>query len=195
VQEKREQIATIKKELAQSEEEAEIVGGETTGLNSARQELLKTNRADRALLTSILSERDSTRKQLAEARNALENLRERKLEADRLARNVSLREQNFRLYDKNLEESRILAALDKAQLSNVALIEKAHVTAYSDLRQRVGIVVLASIVGLVFGLTIAFGLEFLNNSLRTPEDVEYYLKAPVLATIPDLRGTPKAIEG
>ena len=44
--------------------------------------------------------------------------------------------------------------------------------------------VLGAVVGLIFGLGIAFFLEYLDTSVKTLEDVERYLQVPVLAVIP-----------
>ncbi|MEM1086016.1 MAG: polysaccharide biosynthesis tyrosine autokinase [Verrucomicrobiota bacterium] len=43
---------------------------------------------------------------------------------------------------------------------------------------------LGAIVGLIFGVGIAFFLEYLDTSVKTLEDVERYLQVPVLAVIP-----------
>jgi len=43
---------------------------------------------------------------------------------------------------------------------------------------------LGAVVGLVFGIGIAFFLEYLDTSVKTLEDVERYLQVPVLAVIP-----------
>jgi polysaccharide biosynthesis transport protein len=44
--------------------------------------------------------------------------------------------------------------------------------------------ILGAIVGLIFGVGIAFFLEYLDTSVKTLEDVERYLQVPVLAVIP-----------
>ena len=44
--------------------------------------------------------------------------------------------------------------------------------------------VLGAVVGLIFGVGIAFFLEYLDTSVKTLEDVERYLQVPVLAVIP-----------
>jgi capsular exopolysaccharide synthesis family protein len=44
--------------------------------------------------------------------------------------------------------------------------------------------VLGAVVGLIFGVGIAFFLEYLDTSIKTLEDVERYLQVPVLAVIP-----------
>lgn len=43
---------------------------------------------------------------------------------------------------------------------------------------------LGAVVGLIFGVGIAFFLEYLDTSVKTLEDVERYLQVPVLAVIP-----------
>ncbi|MGJ8676036.1 MAG: GumC family protein [Akkermansiaceae bacterium] len=44
--------------------------------------------------------------------------------------------------------------------------------------------VLGAIVGLIFGVGIAFALEFLDTSVKSLEDIERFLQVPVLAVIP-----------
>ncbi|RYD40345.1 MAG: hypothetical protein EOP83_35425, partial [Verrucomicrobiaceae bacterium] len=43
---------------------------------------------------------------------------------------------------------------------------------------------LGAVVGLIFGVGIAFFLEYLDTSVKSLEDVERYLQVPVLAVIP-----------
>lgn len=44
--------------------------------------------------------------------------------------------------------------------------------------------VLGAVVGLVFGIAIAFFLEYIDTSVKSLEDVERFLQVPVLAVIP-----------
>lgn len=44
--------------------------------------------------------------------------------------------------------------------------------------------VLGVVVGLIFGVGLAFFIEYLDTSVKTMEDVEAFLKVPVLAVIP-----------
>ena len=48
---------------------------------------------------------------------------------------------------------------------------------------------LGAAVGLIFGISIAFFLEYLDTSVKSLEDVERYLQVPVLAVIPKDVGT------
>jgi len=192
VQEKKEQIALLKTELATAEKEGDVIGRETTELNPLREVLQKELAAAQALLTSQTSQLEALRRQVREATSALNPLRDKKVEGDRLFRVVELQKDAFMLYGKKLEEARIAAGLGKEQLANVAVIEKPHAALATDLLKRILMVFAAGFLGIVIGIAIAFGLEFLNNSFRTQDDVEHYLGLPVLATIPDLRDRPVA---
>ncbi|MGH7822313.1 MAG: GumC family protein [Candidatus Binatia bacterium] len=141
----------------------------------------------RAVLSSRGSQRQAVEGQITKTRTALNTLRERRLEGERLTRDVNVQRDAFLLYGKKLEEARIATQLGREQLSNVAVIERPHATRWTDRDERVGTLLLASMVGLTLGLVIAFALAFFNKSLRTRRDVEAYLGLPVLATIPDLR--------
>ena len=168
VQERREQVALIKKELRS---------------------------AEKVFLSSLNSQRDTLRAQVREASAALAAMREKKLEFNRLSRMVELSRDAFMLYGKKVEEARMAAKLDKEQLSNVAVIEEPYAPFGTDIYKRIAVTLLAAIVGLSLGVAIAFGFDFFNNSVRTEDDVEYYLGVPVLASIPDFKDRPLALEG
>lgn len=190
VQEKKEQIALIKSELAAAEKEGDVIGRETTDLNPLREALQKELAAAQALLTSQASQIEAVREQVRDATGALNPLREKKVEGDRLSRTVELQKDAFMLYGKKLEEARIAAGLGKEQLANVALIEKPHATLQTDFFRRILMLIASGLLGLMLGIASAFGIEFMNNSFRTQDDVEHYLGLPVLAAIPDLRDRP-----
>jgi capsular polysaccharide biosynthesis protein len=44
------------------------------------------------------------------------------------------------------------------------------------------------VAGLVLALGVALGVEYFDNTLRTPDDVERYLGLPVVAIIPVIGG-------
>ena len=45
-------------------------------------------------------------------------------------------------------------------------------------------IVLGLVVGSILGVFLAFFLEYWDRTIRTPDDVERYLKLPVLSAIP-----------
>lgn len=49
---------------------------------------------------------------------------------------------------------------------------------------------ISPVIALILGLMVAFLLEYLDNTLKTIEDVENYLDMPVLGVIPHIVGAP-----
>lgn len=193
VQEKKEQITILRKELEGADKE-EIIGKEVTGLNPVREGLMRELTTTQTQLSSLITKRDTLRKQIREISATLPGLREKQLEVERRSRTVGLHKEAYQLYGKKLEEARIATGLGKEQLGHIAVIEAPHsMQMIGDFQRRTGLVILAAFVGLALGMTIAFGFEFFNNSLRTQEDAEHYLGLPVLAAIPDLRDRPVAL--
>jgi len=208
VEEKREQVAVLRRELAAvtmqvataarergaflkqaleaAEREGEILGREATGPNPVRERFENELGLATAKLPSLLSERDAVRRQVDELRPALDGMRDKKLEAARRARAVDVRKDEFLLYRKRLDEARLSAGLDREELANLTVIDRPHAELGSDVKKRIAIAILAPIVGLALGLAVALGVEFFRNPIRTHEDVEHYLGLPVLATIPEL---------
>ena len=68
---------------------------------------------------------------------------------------------------------------------NVAKIwEKAEPSMYPAKPNVIAIMGGALFIGLFFGVVLAFFIEYLDTSVKTLDDVERYLKTPVLAVIP-----------
>jgi len=179
-------LKQVKVELAAAQKEADVPARESVGPNPLREGLERDLIAARAQATALASQRDTLRQQSRDAATALASFRDKKVGADRLVRNVAVARESFLTHAKRLEESKIAAGLDKQNLSDIAIVEQPYSTGDSDWLKRILIIVLAAVVGTGLGVASAFTIEFLNNSVRTPEDVEFYVGLPVVATIPAL---------
>lgn len=146
--------------------------------------------AERTLTTTLASREATIRAERARTAAALADLRTRKIEGDRFARDIEMHGESFRLYGRNVEEARVATKLDRDQLSELSVIEKPHLTSYSNRTERLGLFLLSSAVGLALGSLLAIAIAFFHRSLRTRLDVERHLELPLLATIPDLRSLP-----
>ena len=58
--------------------------------------------------------------------------------------------------------------------------------------KRNQILAAAGILGLLVGTLLAFLLEYVDDTLKSPQDVDRYVKAPLLAAIPALEARPSA---
>jgi capsular exopolysaccharide synthesis family protein len=90
------------------------------------------------------------------------------------------------LYDglqKRLKEASVSAGLTA---SNIRTVDPAEVPPY-PVRPRKALNILVSlVVGLSFGIGFAFFQEYLDNSIKAPEDVNRYLTLPTLGMVPRL---------
>lgn len=96
----------------------------------------------------------------------------KKFETDQaLLQTMKLNEINGTITEKMTEESIVIH--EEAQISQNPVSPNVTLN-----------LVLGAVVGLIFGVGIAFFLEYLDTSVKSLEDVERYLQVPVLAVIP-----------
>jgi capsular exopolysaccharide synthesis family protein len=97
-------------------------------------------------------------------------------------------ESNRELYQTLLRREKELQVLANSRGNNVRLVEVAGVPAapFSPNLRRA--ILLGGVVGLLFAIGCAFGLDYLNDTIRTPDDVARRLRVPFLGIIPAVRG-------
>jgi succinoglycan biosynthesis transport protein ExoP len=94
----------------------------------------------------------------------------------------------YELHKNLLAEMRQRIAMEKVNQSmprnSIEIHEKAEVS-NSPAKPNVNLqLAIGAVLGLIFGIGLAFFLEYLDTSVKTLEDVERYLQVPVLAVIP-----------
>jgi succinoglycan biosynthesis transport protein ExoP len=95
-------------------------------------------------------------------------------------------ETNKQLYDgllQKLKEAGISAGL---RSSNIRVMDPALIPPYPSRPQKTRNITLAFIVGLIGGLGLGFFREYLDNTVKTPDDVEFLSRLPSLAVVPAL---------
>lgn len=70
------------------------------------------------------------------------------------------------------------------QVDNVTVVDEARTPQQPIKPQKKLIIAVAGFLGLMSSLFLVFLLEYLDNTIKTPNDVERYLGLPVLATVP-----------
>lgn len=72
--------------------------------------------------------------------------------------------------------------------NNVAILDRAIEPRSPIQPQKLVSFFVGGLLGLLFGVTLVLFLDYLDNTIRTPEDVEQYLGLGVLAIVPRIRG-------
>jgi succinoglycan biosynthesis transport protein ExoP len=95
-------------------------------------------------------------------------------------------ESNRQLYDgllTRLKEAGVSAGLTA---SNIRVVDLAEVPPFPVRPRKTLSVVLSMVMGLVFGVGFAFFQEYLDNTIKAPEDISRHLNLPTLGMIPRL---------
>ncbi len=93
------------------------------------------------------------------------------------------------LYDglqTKLKEAGISAGL---RSSNIRIVDPAMIPSYPSRPAKARNVALAFLVGLVGGIGLALMREYMDNTVKTPDDVENLARLPSLAVVPQFTGS------
>src|SRR5262249_44076504 len=108
-----------------------------------------------------------------------------------LLRTVKTSEENYLLYQRKREEARMTDALDRMRILNVVVAEQPVVPALPS-NSPWPAVAMGLFLATAVSLGMAFTLEHLDPSFRTPSQVIAELNIPLLAAVPR---TPPVIQG
>ncbi|HEV3278653.1 MAG TPA: hypothetical protein VG860_17685 [Terriglobia bacterium] len=101
-----------------------------------------------------------------------------------MQREVSAMQNNYLLYLTKREEGRMEDMLDKRQIDNVTIVKTPTVPVIPTFNPLV-LVALAVVLAVIIAICLAFVVDYLDPSFRTPDEVQEFLDVPVFASIPD----------
>ena len=97
------------------------------------------------------------------------------------------------LYDALIKKMKEKGITEQNQSVNVWVIEKSQMPKFPETPRKKRNILLGFILGLFGGIGIAFFLEYLDNTIKTPEDVEEKFNIPVISTIDLFKGKNQTI--
>jgi uncharacterized protein involved in exopolysaccharide biosynthesis len=181
VKELRRQIAEAQAQLAKEEGPRTEV---TTAINTTYQQLDFALISERATLSSLEAKARVINDQLDAARMEIKAINDTELRIVNLQRELALQDTKYRKYAENREQARIDQALETKKISNISVIQQASASQKPVKPKKAINLALGFVLGLVGALGLAFFSEYLDHSIRSPEDVEEDLKLQLLASIP-----------
>jgi len=103
-----------------------------------------------------------------------------------LERQSKLDEENYQLYVRKTEESRISNAMDTEKIVNLSIVEPASVPTKPVQPKILLNICLSVILGTLLSLGGTMLAEYLAHTFNKAEDAEKRLGVPVLATIREM---------
>ncbi len=160
-----------------------------TALTNARNQL------EDEIKKAVLNARNDYDAAVAQERVLLDTLNESKRAATDLSRKgvdysalVREAESNRAVYSQLLTREKELRVIANSRTNNVRVVDRAEVpgSPFSPNHRRDWVYALA--LGLALGLAVAFGIDYLDDTVKTPDDVTRRLKLKFLGLVPIVPG-------
>ncbi len=118
---------------------------------------------------------------LDEQKIAANEMAEKMVEYNILKRDA---EASKALYDGLMTKLKEVGISSALQSSNIRVVDPAMIPAYPSRPAKARNIALAFLVGLVGGIGLALMREYLDNTVKTPDDIETLARLPSLAVVP-----------
>jgi succinoglycan biosynthesis transport protein ExoP len=160
-----------------------------TALNNAerqlQEEIRKARQNARNEFDNALRQERELQSQLNEAKQAATALGRKGVDYAMLLREA---ESNRKIYDELLTREKELRVIANSRTNNVRVVDRAEVPGqpFSPNHRRDWLYAIA--LGLALGLGVAFGIDYLDDTVKTPDDVTRRLKLKFLGLVPIVPG-------
>lgn len=199
-------VASLRSEILKAEQNIEELskkyGQKHPAMIRAREDLktlkIKREQQIRRVIQSIKNEyelakskEESLRTALADTKAEALNLNEKFIQYGVLSREV---ETNRQLYDALIKRMKEQSVTEEIQTVNVWVVEKAEVPKRPVKPKKSLNILLGIIVGLFGGIGLTFFFDYLDNTIKSPDEVEARLGLSVLGMVPLLHSREGNIE-
>ena len=134
-------------------------------------------------LRQMSQRKDSLKKIISRYARSLETLPKQERELTRLSRYFDV---NERIYSFLLEKRAETAIMRSSTIASSRVLDEALNNYVPISPKRTLIAIAGLLFGLVVGFVIAFVKEFLNNTIKSVEDVERITSMPIYGVVPEL---------
>ena len=135
-----------------------------------------------------ISNTQDLRESLDKTKKEAVSLNEKFIQYGTLKRKI---ETNQNLYNSLIQKIKEQSVTEQMQNINVWVVEKAQTPEFPSKPDKKRNILLGIIMGLFGGVGLAFFLEYLDNTIKTPDDIEERYNIPVLTTISKLKNKNK----
>ncbi len=151
-------------------------------LNEARGErAMQLVRGMRAELAQLENREAEIRIAIDAQKLQASNQSRKGAELDALRKEAESSKNLYEVLLQKLNESDIAASISE---ENISVVERATVPSSPVRPDKKRIAAVAAVLGLALGMGLLIGRDFLNNTLKNPEEMERFLHLDLLATVP-----------
>lgn len=147
------------------------------------QEILKERKNLKSERTVLYAREKILEKNITEFEKDALDASTKELKYTILQRNVNTSQNLYDLMVSRVKESNILQT---SNTSKTRIVEKAHVPTSPVSPNKKRNFLLSMVIGLFAGIGLAFFLEYLDQTVRTEEDIHLHFNIPVLSVIPEV---------
>jgi polysaccharide biosynthesis transport protein len=156
-----------------------------SGIKQTEEELAsevqRLSRSIQAEMDRALANERSFQRMLDSQKAAAMTFNEKAINYEVLTQEV---QSNQQLYDTLLKQAKELGLASVFDNSNIRIVEEAEVPKTPVSPKTFWNILLSIMVSMIMGPCLAFIFEYMDNTVRTPEDVQRKLGIPLLGTIP-----------
>ncbi|MEW6186682.1 MAG: polysaccharide biosynthesis tyrosine autokinase [Thermodesulfobacteriota bacterium] len=179
--------------LRKKAELAEKFGPKHPTMTALNQEIENLNRKKvqevRNIVSSLKTQYDIAVSQEQSLRSAASRSRAESLDQNKVAIQYQVLQQevesNRALYDMLLKRLKETNVSEENKMISIHVVDQAEVPKSPSKPRTARNLMLAMVIGLMGGVGLAFFFEYLDNTIKTPDDVERHFNLPYLGPIPD----------
>ena len=146
----------------------------------------KAQRATRAEYQAALKRENSLKAMLDQQKGEVVNTKTDAIYYNSLQIEVTNMRDLLNHLVRKQKESLLTSRLEGLQTSNIKIIDRAEVPRGNISTSKQMILLQAVFIGLFLGIGLIFVMDWLDKSLKTPEEAEQHLRIPTLGMVPEL---------
>lgn len=172
-------IQDTKKRL--NEEAASVINAEAPSMNPIHQILLQSRITAEAEIAAAAAQQGAIDSIVNQNQQQLGKMPMKERGLAKVMRDATVAQEIYIMLAKRYEEARISEVM---QPTDLQLIDSATLPDRPISPNRVKMIVIGALLGLFAGIGLALFTEYLNQSIRTADDIKRYFNLPVLGSIP-----------
>ena len=163
-------------------EQPTLLGSSASETNPVRQNFTETLEQNRVKIAGLEAKNAELARVAAHLNEQLKGLNSGEDEMESLDRDYKIAQDSYSDYSKRVEEGRISEQLDLAQVSNVSVLSPASASLEPVYPRKLLLLSVAIGLGLALGIALALLLEYMDDKIRKPQDIESLGNLRVLGT-------------